>query len=110
MRRYFTDFKNKKVPAIKGAFGGGGGSNQGFTEDPNSLFSTDILFILTALGEGPVYRVNPNGLQDIEITENSINDLIKLDGDGSENTNVFKTLYRTGNTTQLVLTKVGSQT
>jgi hypothetical protein len=111
MRRYFTDFQNKKVPVIKGAFGGGGGgSNQGFTEDPNSLFSTDILFVLTALGEGPVYRINPNGPQDVEITENTINDLIKLDGDGSENTDLFKTLSRTGTTTQSVLTKFGSQT
>ena len=77
MKRYFTEYDNKKVPVIRGAFGGGGGGgNQGFNEDPNSLFSTDILFILSALGEGPLYRINPNGPQDIEITENSINDLI----------------------------------
>ena len=111
MRRYFTDYDNKQVPVIKGAFGGGGGGgNQGFNEDPNSLFSTDILFILTALGEGPVYRVNPNGPQDIEITENSINDLIKINGDGTEDTEKFKTLSRTGTTTQSVLRQFGQQT
>ena len=49
MKRYFTEYDNKKVPVIRGAFGGGGGGgNQGFNEDPNSLFSTDILFILSA--------------------------------------------------------------
>ena len=111
MKRYFTEYDNKKVPVIRGAFGGGGGGgNQGFNEDPNSLFSTDILFILSALGEGPLYRINPNGPQDIEITENSINDLIKIDGDGSENTEVFKTLSRTGTINQTVLTNFGTQT
>jgi hypothetical protein len=110
MRRYFTDYDNKKVPVIKGAFGGSSGGNQGFNEDPNSLFSTDILFVLTALGEGPLYRINPNGPQDIEITENSINDLIKIDGDGTENTDLFKTLSRTGTINQTVLRQFGQQT
>jgi len=111
MRREYTEFDNRKVPVIKGAFGGGGGGgNQGFNEDPNSLFSTDILFLLTALGEGPVYRINPNGPQDIEISENSINDLIKIDGDGTENTDLFKTLSRTGTITQSVLRQFGQQT
>jgi hypothetical protein len=110
MRRYFTTYNNQKVPQIKGGLGGGKGGGGGYSEDPNTLFSTDILFLLTALGEGPVYRVNPNGPQDIEITENSIDDLVKLDGDGSENTDVFKTLSRTGTTTQSVLRKFGQQT
>ena len=111
MRRYFTEHDDKKVPVIRGAFGGGGsGGSGGYKEEPNSLFSTDILFILTALGEGPVYRVNPNGPQDIEITENSINDLLNIDGDGGENTDFFKTLSRTGTTTQSVLRKFGQQT
>ena len=75
MKRYFTEYDNKKVPVIRGAFGGGGGGgNQGFNEDPNSLFSTDILFILSALGEGPLYRINPNGPQDIEIQDGNIDD------------------------------------
>lgn len=80
MRRYFTEHNNVKVPVIKGAFGGGGGGGSP-SEEPNSLFSTDILFLLTALGEGPLYRINPNGPQDIEISENSINDLLNIDGD-----------------------------
>ena len=46
------------------------------------IFSTDIVFITSGLGEGPVYRINPNGPQDIEIQDNSIDDLI----DFSDNT------------------------
>ena len=30
------------------------------------------------LGEGPIYRINPNGPQDIEITDSSIDDLITV--------------------------------
>lgn len=109
MRRYFTEHNNVKVPVIKGAFGGGGGGGSP-SEEPNSLFSTDILFLLTALGEGPLYRINPNGPQDIEISENSINDLLNIDGDGGENTDFFKTLARTGTVTQSVMRKFGQQT
>jgi len=109
MRRYFTEHNNVKVPVIKGAFGGGGGGGSP-SEEPNSLFSTDILFLLTALGEGPLYRINPNGPQDIEISENSINDLLNIDGDGGENTDFFKTLSRTGTINQAVLKKFGQQT
>jgi predicted phage tail protein len=109
MRRYFTEHNNVKVPVIKGAFGGGGGGGSP-SEEPNSLFSTDILFLLTALGEGPLYRINPNGPQDIEISENSINDLLNIDGDGGENTDFFKTLSRTGTVTQSVMRKFGQQT
>ena len=57
-----------------------------------SFFQQIFLFLLTALGEGPLYRINPNGPQDIEISENSINDLLNIDGDGGENTDFFKTL------------------
>jgi len=38
--------------------------------------STDILFTQIALGEGPIYRINPNGPQDIEIDDKYIDDLI----------------------------------
>jgi hypothetical protein len=39
-------------------------------------FSTDILFTQVGLGEGPVYRINPNGPQDIRIDNKFIDDLI----------------------------------
>ena len=46
------------------------------SEGPNTLFSTDILFITQGLGEGPVYKINPNGPQDIEFNEGLIDDLL----------------------------------
>jgi len=101
----------KQVPLIKGGFGGGGSNGGGnYTEDPNDLFSTDIMYVLTAIGEGPIYRINPNGPQDIEISDNSIDDLVKINGDGTEKTDVFKTLSTSGTTTQGALTKFGEQT
>lgn len=66
-------------------------------EAPNSLFSTDIFFGTLALGEGPVYRINPNGPQDIEFNESSIDDLLKLDGDGAVNSELFLTAQSNGN-------------
>ena len=40
--------------------------------------STDILFTQIALGEGPIYRINPNGPQDIEIDDKYIDDLVNF--------------------------------
>ena len=78
-----------------GKAGGGSGS-----EDPNNLFSTDILFITTAVGEGPIYRINPNGPQDIEINESAIDNLLLLDSGGIEDSDVFHTETTTGTITQ----------
>ena len=80
----------------KGGGGKGGGGGGGAVEDPNDKFSTDILFVTAGLGEGPVYRINPNGPQDIEIQDGSVDDMVNLDGDGDENTNLFKTLVNNG--------------
>ena len=108
MGKNYIKHQNTLVPVIGGAKGGKGGRGAGGTptEDPNSLFSTDILFLTTALGEGPVYRINPNGPQDIEIQDSSIDDLIDF-STGDENTDVFKTLSRTGTTTQAPLNVFG---
>ena len=98
MSRQFTLYDNISLPLIQGSKGkGGGGSSR---EDPNSLFSTDVLFMTVGLGEGPVYRINPNGPQDIEINDGAILDLINIDGNGQENTDKFKTITATGTTTQ----------
>jgi len=43
-------------------------------EDPNNKFSTDMMFTTIGFGEGPVYRINPNGPQDIEIQDGNIDD------------------------------------
>jgi hypothetical protein len=98
--KQFVKHSNLLVPDIRGAKGGKGGGGSEPREDPNSLFSTDILFVVVGLGEGPLYRINPNGPQDIEIQDGGIDDLINLDGDGQENTEKFKTLSTTGTTTQ----------
>jgi len=87
--KHFVNYDNTLVPQIKGAKGGGkgGGGGEPHTpvEHPQSLFSTDILFVVVGLGEGPLYRINPNGPQDIELGDNSIDDLVNLDGNGLEN-------------------------
>jgi hypothetical protein len=98
--KQFTTHSNLLIPDIRGAKGGKGGGGSDPREDPNDLFSTDILFVVAGLGEGPIYRINPNGPQDIEIQDGSIDDLINLDGDGQENSEKFKTLSTTGTTTQ----------
>ena len=108
----FLEYDNTQVPQIKGAKGGKGSPGAPYepTEDPQSLFSTDILFAVVGLGEGPVYRINPNGPQDIELSDSSIDDLLNLDGNGLENTSKFKTLSTTGTTTQGRLDVFGEAT
>jgi hypothetical protein len=88
------NYNSKPVPVIKGAGGGKGGG--GGSVAPNSLFSTDVLLLTNALGEGPLYRINPNGPQDIQIAESKIDDLVNLDGDGGENTENFQTATTPG--------------
>ena len=112
--KHFVDYGGTFVPQIKGAKGGGKGGSQSEphtpVEHPQSLFSTDILFVVVGLGEGPVYRINPNGPQDIELGDGSIDDLVNLDGDGLENQQKFKTLSTTGTTVQNRLDVFGETT
>jgi hypothetical protein len=102
--KQYIHHANSLVPRIvgsKGGKGGGGGEPPApAVESPNSLFSTDILFVTVGLGEGPVYRVNPNGPQDIQIQDSTVDDLINLDGDGLANSDRFVYAYRTGTITQ----------
>ena len=98
MARNFTKYQHQLIPVIGGAKGGKGGGG-GASEDPNSLFSTDIVFITNGLGEGPVYRINPNGPQDIEIQDNTIDDLIDFATNTTDGEK-FITLSTTGTTTQ----------
>ena len=98
MSRNYTKLHNTLVPIIGGSKGGKGGGG-GSSEDPNSLFSTDIVFITNGLGEGPIYRINSNGPQDIEIQDNTIDDLINFN-DNTTDGEKFITLSATGTTTQ----------
>jgi hypothetical protein len=107
---YHTFFADGFRVHNKGAGKSGGSPAPAPTEEPNNLFSTDIVFATIALGEGPIYRVNPLGPQDIEINEGTIDDLINLDGDGKENTDVFKTITRTGTLTQVEMPVFGQRT
>lgn len=87
--------------------GGGAGKGAG-TEDPNNLFSTDILFMTIGLGEGPVYRINPNGPIDIEFNESPVDDL--LTPAGKLDTEKFFSLSNTGTITQQKLPLFGDYT
>jgi hypothetical protein len=51
------------------------GQKQAFEKQLTKL-NTDVAFLQVALGEGPVYRINPNGIQDIRIDDKFIDDLI----------------------------------
>ena len=110
--RNFTNYSNTQIPIIQGAKGGKGGGAEPHTpiEHSQDLFSTDILFVVVGVGEGPIYRINPNGPQDIQFSDNSIDDLLNLDGNGLENTKKFKTLSTTGTTTQGRLDVFGEAT
>ena len=95
---------------IKVHNGGGGGKSGGGggREDPNNLFSTDIMFLTLGLSEGPVYRINPNGPIDIEFNEGFIDDL--LDSDQQIDSEKFYVLSNTGTLTQSPLPLFGDYT
>ena len=70
-----------------------------FSFNPNTSKSSDILFTQLALGEGPIYRVNPNGPQDIEIDDRYIDDLVNFTTNSTK-PEVFAARYVTGTKTQ----------
>ena len=92
----YTKHNGSLVPVIAGAKGSKGSASVA----PNNLFSSDVLYLTIALGEGPLYRINPNGPQDIEIQDGAIDDLINLSGNGKENTDKFLTISSSGTITQ----------
>jgi hypothetical protein len=105
MKKQFIKLNNKLVPLIYGASVESLGSTisasfQGsFSFNPNTSKSSDILFMQLALGEGPVYRINPNGPQDIEISDKYIDDLVDFTTNNTK-TDVFVARYATGTKTQ----------
>lgn len=65
--------------------------------DTNIITSTDYFYGVLAFGEGPIYRVNPNGPQDVEFNDSPLDDLINLDTDGSFNDTKVAAFYSVGN-------------
>ena len=104
--RQYVKYEGIVVPEIQGAKGKG---SSGGRIAPNSLFSTDFLLMTTAVGEGPVYRINSNGPQDIQIQDSTIDDLIYLDGNGAVKSGSFSTAYATGTVTQAPIPTYGDE-
>lgn len=96
--------KTVEVPLISGSSDDylGSSISVGFnTSKPfstDSGKSTDILFTQIALGEGPLYRINPNGPQDIEIDDKYIDDLIDFNTNMPKK-DMFACAYSTGTIT-----------
>lgn len=57
--------------------------------DTNLITSSDYFYGLLALGEGPVYSINPNGPTDIEFNDASIDDLIDYSTNKTDNTKLY---------------------
>ncbi len=104
IKQYFL-IEGKLVPVISGGSVESVGStlsvsfDGSFSFNPNTSKSSDILFMQLALGEGPVYRINPNGPQDIEIDNKYIDDLVDFTTNNTR-PEVFATRYTTGTKTQ----------
>jgi hypothetical protein len=79
-----------------------------FATNPNTSKSSDILFTQLALGEGPVYRINPNGPQDIEIDDRYIDDLINFNTNNTKS-DVFVASYVTGTLSQRTMPSFGQE-
>lgn len=106
-KRYLI-VNNKKVPLISGGNSSDIGSIIGVTFDAsvgynsNTSKSSDIHFVQLALGEGPIYRVNPNGPQDIEISGKFIDDLVDFNTNNTK-PELFAYTFNTGTNTQTPL-------
>lgn len=93
------------VSGYKGGKGGGGGA----TEVDNNLFSQDIMLMTAGLSEGPVYRINPNSIFDIEINESVVDAFIDFDS-GNQKTEDFITDSRVGTVNQTAIPLFGEET
>lgn len=113
IRKYFS-INGALIPII----GGGSVESVGSTltvsfdgslsNNPNTSKSSDILFTQLALGEGPIYRINPNGPQDIEIDDRYIDDLVNF-ATNNVKQDVFVASYNMGTLTQRAMPAFGSE-
>jgi hypothetical protein len=113
IKSYFL-IDNKLVPVISGGSVESVGStlsvsfNSTMSANPNTSKSSDILFTQLAIGEGPVYQINPNGPQDIEIDDRYIDDLVNFTTNNTKS-EVFATSYVTGTLSQKAMPSFGSE-
>ena len=104
IKKYFV-INNTAVPYIAGGSVESVGStltvsfDGSLANNPNTSKSSDILFTQLAIGEGPIYRINPNGPQDIEIDDKYIDDLVNFTTNNVKQ-DVFVASYNTGTLTQ----------
>ena len=75
-----------------------------YTLTPINNSGSELLYTQIALSEGPIYRINPNGPQDIEIDDKYIDDLIDF-STGNPKTGLLETEYRTGTIVQQAMSK-----
>jgi len=113
IKSYFL-VNNKLVPAICGGSVESVGSTlsvsfgAAVSFNPNTSKSSDILYTQLAIGEGPVYRINPNGPQDIEIDDRYIDDLVNFITNNTK-AEVFATSYTTGTVSQRAMPAFGRE-
>ena len=94
-----------EVSGNKGGKGGGGSP----IETENNLFSQDLMLLSTGVSEGPVYRINPNDISDIEINESVVTDFIDEDT-GRMDSDKFIFVSRNGTVNQTALPVFGEET
>lgn len=113
MKKYFN-FDGILVPIISGASVESIGSTLSVSFDGSYSFNTnttkssDILFTQLAIGEGPIYRINPNGPQDIEIDNKYIDDLVDFNTNNTKPT-VFAASYSLGTLTQAPMSSFSNE-
>ncbi len=105
MKKQYFLVQDKLVPFIGGGSVESIGStlsvsfDGSFSFNPTTSKSSDILFMQLALGEGPIYRINPNGPQDIEIDDKYIDDLVDFSTNNTRS-DIFAVRYSVGTRTQ----------
>lgn len=111
MIKNYILINNINVPLIAGGATVGSAlsvSFQGsYSYNTDANKTSDILFTQLALGEGPIYRINPNGPQDIEIDDRYIDDLINFTTNNVR-PQLFGYRYQTGTLTQPSMSSFGT--
>jgi hypothetical protein len=113
IKNYFI-INNTLIPVIAGGSIESVGStltvsfDGSFANNPNTSKSSDILFTQLALGEGPIYRINPNGPQDIEIDDRYVDDLVNFNTNNTKQ-DIFIASYNTGALTQKPMPAFGKE-